>query len=211
MPAHIIQRGHNRAPTFRSVDEFRCYLSLLGDASRRFGCEIHAYVLMTNHVHLLATPEDPHGVSNMMQAIGRRFVRYVNKRHARTGSLWEGRFKSSVINSDQYLLTCSRYIELNPVRAGMVEDPGEYSWSSYRCNALGEPDALITPHALYDSLGMTDSDRLATYRALFALPIEPPTVARIQEAVRCGSVLGDSEFNERVEMLASELGSDQLI
>jgi putative transposase len=160
---------------------------------------------------LLATPKDPDGVSSMMQAIGRRFVRYINRRHARTGSLWEGRFKSCLINSDQYLLTCSRYIELNPVRAGMVEDPAQYPWSSYRCNALGEPDALITPHTLYDSLGMTDGDRLSSYRALFGLPIEPPTVARIQDAVRRGTPLGDSEFNERVEMLASDLGSDQLI
>ena len=210
-PAHIIQRGHNRAPTFRGVEEFHRYRALLIDASLRFRCAIHAYVLMSNHFHLLATPEDPLGVSRMMQAVGRWYVRYVNKRHERTGSLWEGRFRSSLITSDRYLLTCSRYIELNPVRAGIVEDPGDYAWSSYRCNARGGPDELITPHQLYESLGMDAADRLESYRALFAVPMDPATIARIRDAARRGGVLGVDEFDERVGMLGSQLGSDQLI
>lgn len=198
-PVHVTQRGNNRTATFRSADDFDHYLSTLLDACRRFRCAIHAYVLMTNHVHLLITPEDNEGLSLMMQAIGRRYVRYVNARYRRTGTLWEGRFRSAVIDSERYFFTCSRYIELNPVRAQMVDHPHRYRWSSHRYNAFGEPDALIAPHPLYCALAPTPVNRQAVYRALFRNEIEPQTLEQIRRATNRGAVLGDARFLDRIE------------
>jgi REP-associated tyrosine transposase len=152
-PLHIVQRGNNRAVTFRCLEDFTCYGEALFAACRRYECSIHAYVFMPNHVHLLLTTEEVHGPSYMMQAVGRRFVQYVNTRYARTGTLWEGRFWSSVVHSERYFFACSRYIELNPVRARMVDGPDEYRWSSYGCNALGSDDRLVRPFVLYEALG----------------------------------------------------------
>ena len=135
IPQHVIQRGNNREPCFYSEQDYQRYLKDLSDSAKKHDCRIHAYVLMTNHVHLLVTPMVEHGISNMMQALGRRYVYYINKNYQRSGTLWEGRYKASLIDSERYLLTCMRYIELNPVRAKMVEHPGEYPWSSYQANA----------------------------------------------------------------------------
>ena len=143
VPQHVIQRGNNRESCFFDAEDYRCYLDALGHASKQCGCAVHAYILMTNHVHLLVTQERRDGVSAMMQSLGRRYVRYINDRHRRTGTLWEGRYKAALVDSERYLLACYRYIELNPVRAGMVELPGRYPWSSYRYNALGMPDSLV--------------------------------------------------------------------
>ena len=199
VPVHVIQRGHNRATTFESPAEFKRYRTVLFEESARRGCAIHAYVLMTNHVHLLLTPESVHGVSSMMQAIGRRYVRWVNERRHRTGTLWEGRFKSSVIDSDRYLMTCSRYIELNPVRAGMVSAPGQYQWSSYRHNAHGAPDDGLTPHALYNSLGADAAERQMGYRGLFRHAPKPALIDDIRRGIKSGGVVGRDVFRARVQ------------
>ena len=151
----IIQRGNNRQRVFFDPQDYQRYLDDVEAASRRYGCAIHAYVLMTNHVHLLVTPSNTEGPSRMMQAVGRRYVRYLNATYQRTGTLWEGRFKSGLIDSERYLLSCSHYIELNPVCAGMVTSPGDYPWSSYAHNALRRQDSRPTPHPLYGALGQS--------------------------------------------------------
>lgn len=149
IPQHIIQRGNNREPCFFAEEDYRRYLDDLAEVAEKHGCRIHAYVLMTNHVHLLMTPAREHSISDTMQALGRRYVYYINKTYRRTGTLWEGRYKASLIDTEAYLLTCMRYIELNPVRATMVEHPGEYQWSSYAANAQGTTNPRITPHPVY--------------------------------------------------------------
>lgn len=142
---HIVQRGINREPCFFADEDYHCYLHWLEEAARDCGCAIHAYVLMINHVHLLITSASDGAPSRLMQSLGRRYVQYANRFYERSGSLWEGRYKSSVVQAEDYLLSCMRYIELNPVRAAMVADPGGYRWSSYRANGLGQPDARLTP------------------------------------------------------------------
>jgi putative transposase len=197
-PLHLIQRGNNRSVCFFADADYQFYRDTLRTVSERFGCAIHAYVLMTNHVHLLLTPDDEEGPGRMMQALGRRYVRYINACYQRTGTLWEGRYKSSLIDSDTYLLVCSRYIELNPVRAAMVPHPAQYRWSSYRHNAHGEADPLITSHALYGALGSTDVDRQQAYRALFATHLASPTLEAIRVATNDGAVLGPERFHEQI-------------
>lgn len=146
LPLHIVQRGHNRAACFFDDQDRRAYLGWLHEALVREHCRLHAYVLMTNHVHLLLTPEEVERVPQVLISVGRRYVQYVNHTYGRTGTLWDGRYKSSLVQAETYLLFCHRYVELNPVRAGMVADPARYRWSSYRANALGEADTLVTPH-----------------------------------------------------------------
>jgi putative transposase len=136
-PQHVIQRGNNRSPLFNVEADYACFLHYMQDACRRHGCHVHAYVLMTNHIHLLITPESKDGLSKVMQSVGRRYVQYFNTSYQRTGTLWEGRYKATIVDSESYLLTCYRYIELNPVRAKLVGHPAEYRWSSYHANALG--------------------------------------------------------------------------
>jgi putative transposase len=140
IPQHVVQRGNNRQPTFFAEEDYRFYLDCLGEAASKYRCALHAYVLMTNYVHLLVTPGTPEGVSRMMQSVGRRYVQYVNYSYKRSGTLWEGRYKASLVQTEQYLLTCSRYIELNPVRAGMVQHPKDHKWTSYRAHAHGAED-----------------------------------------------------------------------
>jgi putative transposase len=198
-PLHVLQRGNNRLATF-FADEDRCfYLQTLQEASERLDCAIHAYVLMTNHVHLLLTPPDERAPGRLMQAVGRRYVRYINTHYRRSGTLWEGRYKSTLIDSEDYLLTCSRYIELNPVRTGMAEDPRQHRWSSHRHNAHGEPDALLTPHALYEALGATAAERQRAYWDLFKTHLETQTLEAIRRNTHDGTVLGSDHFREQVE------------
>ena len=163
-PWHVIQRGVNRSPCFLDDADRRLYLNLLRAYSRRHACAVHAYVLMTNHVHLLVSPEDEDGLSKMMKALGERYVPYFNRLHGRTGTLWEGRFRSSVVQSERYLMICQRYIELNPVRAGIVARAGDLPWSSYAANAMGVPSDLVTPHELYLRLGPDRYERAKAYR-----------------------------------------------
>ncbi|MBI3546138.1 MAG: transposase [Gammaproteobacteria bacterium] len=198
-PLHLIQRGNNREPCFFADDDYRFYLDSLEDASRRYGCRLHAYVLMTNHVHLLLTPESVESPSVVLQSVGRRYVRYINHVYRRTGTLWEGRYKSALIDSDRYLLICSRYIELNPVRARMVSQPGDYRWSSYRHNALGQTDTLLTPHFLYINLDADDTQRCMAYRALFNAHTDPMELQAIRSATETGTVLGSNRFKENIE------------
>ena len=167
IPHHIIQRGNNRTACFFADDDYRCYLQSLSEGAHRYGCAIHAYVLMTNHVHLLATPEDDEGLSHMMRYLGSRYVQYVNYVYRRSGTLWEGRFKSSLIDSDRYLLACYRYIELNPVCAGMAVAPADYKWSSYGAHALGRTDDLLRDHSCYLALGVNGEERQQAYGNCF--------------------------------------------
>ena len=199
MPQHVIQRGNNREPCFYAEEDYRRYLGDLHTSAEKFQCRIHAYVLMTNHAHLLVTPMVDSAVSQMMQALGRRYVYFVNKTYKRTGTLWEGRYKSSLIDSDRYLLTCMRYIELNPVRANMVNHPGDYKWSSYHANGQGDIDSIIEQHPLYTELGPTAGVRQAAYRELFRHHMDNATLHEIRESLNHELVLGQSYFKDRIE------------
>jgi len=197
-PQHVIQRGNNRSPLFLADIDYRVFLGVLQNAAQRYGCAIHAYVLMSNHVHLLVTPDQPTSLPKTMQSLGRRYVPYVNMTYQRTGTLWEGRYRATLVDSDRYLLSCYRYIELNPVRAQMVAQPGDYPWSSYRYHAVGEQDRLISPHPLYQALGQTESERQEGYRALVAEKLEEGCLRAIREATNKGWVLGSDSSSNRV-------------
>ena len=203
IPQHVIQRGNNREPCFYDRSDYRCYLDGLAEVGKKFCCSIHAYVLMTNHVHLLVSSSVDYGISQMMQALGRRYVYHVNHHYGRTGTLWEGRYKASLVDSDAYLLTCMRYIELNPVRANMVVHPGDYRWSSYASNAQGEADLLLSPHPLYVALGRTAAQRQAAYRELFRNHMDNELLHEIREAVNQELVLGRSRFKDRIQAITS--------
>ncbi|HEX5792946.1 MAG TPA: transposase [Rheinheimera sp.] len=195
---HVIQRGNNREACFYAEADYKAYLSFLKDAAAKYQVAIHAFVLMTNHVHLLLTPQSEQGVSRMMQAQGRKYVQYVNYTYRRTGTLWEGRYKSTVVDADNYLLTVYRYIELNPVRAKMVTHAEEYPWSSYQRNALGKPIQLLTPHALYSQLGKTDSERQTAYRGLFNGMMPERELTAIRDATNKAWALGDERFKAQI-------------
>jgi putative transposase len=197
--AHIVQRGHARDPVFFENCDYQTYLGLLHDASLRHQCDIHAYVLMTNHIHLLVTPGDTDGISRLMQAVNRLYVPYFNFTYGASGSIWEGRFKASLINDEQYLLTCMRYIELNPVRANMVHLPEEYRWSSYLRNAHGDINELITPHRIYKKLGSRMEERLAVYKSLFKSHINLNVIADIRKSCQTGTPLGNDRFRVKIE------------
>lgn len=198
-PQHVIQRGNNRQNIFRAVSDYKYYLEKLTDAAEKHQCEIHAYVLMTNHVHLLITPQTEDGIGKMMQMLGRYYVQYFNKKYNRTGTLWEGRYKATLIDTENYFLICMRYIELNPVRAkGMVSDPADYRWSSYSYNAGGQNNSLITPHSEYKRLGKTMKERLSRYSDLFNLHIPEVKLDEIREATNKAWVLGSSGFKKRM-------------
>jgi putative transposase len=198
-PQHIIQRGNNRQVCFFTDEDYAFYLDRLHKAAEKYHVAIHAFVLMTNHVHFLATPSEETSISLMMQSVGRSYVGYVNHTYQRTGTLWEGRYKSTLVDSERYLMTVSRYIELNPVRAAMVEHAAEYPWSSYQSNALGKEIKLITPHDLYVQLGKTPSKRQARYRALFDGHMPSHTLDEIRSATNKAWVLGDARFQQQVE------------
>lgn len=200
-PQHVIQRGNNRQIVFARHADYCRYREMLGEACDRSGCRLHAYVFMTNHVHLLMTPDSAEGIGMAMQSLGRRYVRYFNDYYGRTGTLYEGRYKATLIDTDAYLLACYRYIELNPVRAGMVSHPSAYRWSSYRSNALGEADALVTPHDGYLQLGRSASQRRRAYRALHERALESGVVEAIREATNKAWVLGSERFRRDVETL----------
>ncbi|MFN2308665.1 MAG: transposase, partial [Gammaproteobacteria bacterium] len=201
-PLHIIQRGNNREPIFASDDDYRFYLDCLIDAADQRGLAVHAYVLMTNHVHLLATPDTDTSVGKTLQSVGRRYVQYFNHTYQRTGTLWEGRYKATLIDSEAYLLTCMRYIELNPARAGMVDHPPDYPWSSYARNARGAAQPLVTPHSLYRRLGRTDSERQSAYRKLFRAHLSQSDIDAIRTATNRAWVLGNDRFNAKIEKLS---------
>jgi len=200
-PQHVIQRGNNRCPIFVAEEDFTRFRDELSVACRRHHCLIHAYVFMTNHVHLIMTPERETGLAKVLQSVGRRYVQYFNYTYRRTGTLWEGRYKAIVFDTEHYLLCCYRYIELNPIRANMVPHPAEYRWSSYRFNALGQTDPLITPHPEYLSLGHTGKEREAAYRSLFDVHLDPAMLLEIREATQKGWVLGNNRFKDEIQRL----------
>lgn len=197
VPLHIIQRGNNRHPCFISDGDFNVYLSMLREAASDLACSIHAYVLMTNHVHLLVSPLDTVSPSILMKTVGQRYSQYVNRRYNRTGTLWEGRFRSCLVEGERYLLTCQRYIELNPVRAGMVRSPDRYRWSSYGANAEGAQNKIITPHAIYCRLGSEPIGRQAAYRELFHDEIASHALDFLRRATNGNYAMGDEPFLER--------------
>lgn len=203
IPQHVIQRGNNREPCFYAEQDYLRYLDDLTEAAKKNDCRVHAYVLMTNHVHILLTPMIEHGIPQMMQALGRRYVRYINTGYQRSGTLWEGRYKSSLVDSDQYLLTCMRYIELNPVRANMVAHPGEYKWSSYHCNAQNDEDMLLEHHPIYTGLGSSIKERQASYRELFRHHLDDNSLHEIRDSLNHELVLGRSYFKDKIEQITN--------
>jgi putative transposase len=186
---HVVQRGHDRRNCFRHDSDYLVYLSNLRDLSANTGCELHAYCLMTNHVHLLLTPRSPEGCALLMRSLGQRYVQYFNRRYARRGTLWEGRFRSCLVDSAPYVIACHRYIELNPVRAGMVVSPSAYKWSSYAGNVGQVPNGLLTPHTEYLGLASDPTRRYAAYRDLFATADAPAFLAAVRDATNGGFAL----------------------
>jgi putative transposase len=201
MPQHVVQRGNNRTVLFVADSDYRFFRDCLQEAAERYGCRVHAYVFMTNHVHLLMTPDNPSGIGRLMQSVARRFIRRFNDTYRRTGALWEGRYRAALVETEQYFLACHRYIELNPVRAGLVATPRDYPWSSYRANALGAGDPLVTPHERYEALGSDARARRAAYRALFDEVFPESTLADIRDATNGGWALGSKRFREEIAAL----------
>ena len=198
IPWHIIQRGNNRSACFYTQEDYRIYLETLSAQAERWRCAIHAYVLMTNHVHLLLTPERADGPAGLMKHLGQRYVQYVNRTYQRTGTLWEGRYRSCLAQSGNYVLTCYRYIELNPVRAGMVRDPVDYPWSSHRANSQAYKSTFLSPHPDWLALGQTSPARRRAYRELFEGCLRPHTIERIRAATNGGFVLGNRRFAQDI-------------
>lgn len=199
VPQHVIQRGNNRQPCFLSESDYRAYLGYLRGACEAHGCSVHAFVLMTNHVHLLVSQSRVRGISRMMQSLGRRYVKHVNDLYRRTGTLWEGRYKASLVSSDDYLLTCYRYIELNPVRAGMVGQPQDYQWSSYQCNAQGVTNDLVVGHSTYLALGEDKETRCRRYRELFRSEIGQTALSEVRACANGNLVFGNERFKDEIE------------
>lgn len=198
VPLHLIQRGNNRQACFYADEDYLVYLGWLEEYAKETDCAIHAYVLMTNHVHLLLTPQTSRGAGDLMKRLGQRYVQYINRTYRRSGTLWEGRFRSCLTQEDDYVLGCYRYIELNPVRANMVQHPAEYSWSSYRANAQGESSTLLTHHPLYAVLGRDDRARQLAYRQLFRDQLDPGMIDEIRVATNGNYALGSPHFQAQV-------------
>lgn len=200
VPVHMMVRGNSRGVVYAEEEDYLSYLSFLSEGAALYECSVHAYVLMTNHVHLLVSSEHVESLSKLPQYIGRKYVPYFNRKYGRSGTLWEGRFKANSIDSEPYLLTCYRYIESNPVRAKMVAAPGEYKWSSYRCNADGEKNTIITPHSLYSRLGGTGAQRQRQYRELFDTLTTQQTEA-LRSGLQTGTPIGGERFIAEIEKL----------
>ena len=202
IPAHVIQRGNNRQALFTSDKDIAAYAHWLNEGAAKFKVRVHGWVFMTNHVHLLITPMQDNAVSRLNQYLGRMYVRYFNFAYARSGTLFEGRFKSSLVQQEEYFLNCLRYIELNPVRAGMVTDPGDYRWSSYRVHALGAQVRMWSPHAIYLSLGIHSLARQKAYRRLVSEVLDADVISKIRHCANSGLVLGSEKFRDQVAKMA---------
>jgi len=198
-PQHVIQRGNNRQSILKDEEDYWFLWSKLRDAAAKFNCHIHAYVLMPNHFHLILTPWQEDGIGKLMQYTGRYYVQHVNARYERTGTLWEGRYRATLFDPDRFLLPVGRYVETNAVRAGLVESPADYDWSSYAANALGVDDELVTPHPVYEALGRTPKARRETYRAGFQDGLDDAMLKRIRDATNKAWLLGDADFCGRIE------------
>ena len=193
-PVHVIQRGNNRQACFYQTKDYAVYLTKLKECAQKFTVKVHCFVLMTNHVHLLLTADTHTGISNVMQSLGRYYVRYINNTYERSGTLWEGRFKSSLVDSDEYLLHLYQYIEMNPVRAGMVKHPKAYPWSSYHANGGNKKISLITPHPLFLSLGESKTERIRVYNDLLSCPLPISMVRQISTTADKSRILGNDKF-----------------
>lgn len=202
VPLHLIQRGNNRQACFYTDEDYLLYLKWLEEYARLSGCTVHAYVLMTNHVHLLLTPTRSDSTGKLMKRLGQRYVQYVNRTYRRSGTLWEGRFRSCMTQEAGYVLACYRYIELNPVRAGIVDHPAEYRWSSFRANAQSEACSLVRAHEVYQALGLDERARAAAYCELFRQQLAPGMVDEIRSSTNGNYALGGERFQQQVtEML----------
>src|SRR5258706_15709251 len=203
LPLHIVQRGHNRERCFVTDNDYLQYLDWLTTAMQKANCQLHAYALVTNHVHLLITPLDAAMLPRMIISVGSRYVRYYNRTYNRSGTLWERRYNSALVATDSYLLACYRYIELNPVRAGIVSDPAEYRWSSYCANALGREERRVVPHSLFTALGHDESSRRNAYRMMFETNLDDETLDEIRRSTnRCqpvGQLVFQSRLRQRVK------------
>lgn len=204
IPQHVYQRGHNKQACFKQSQDYAVYLKLLSKYSAKFSVSVHAYVLMTNHVHILLTPKLAKSVSLMMQSLNKAYVLYFNKSYHRSGTLWGGRFKSIVVAEEQYFLILSRYIELNPVRAKVAITPDLYHWSSFKHNALGDKKELITENVCYLQLGENDSVRQQSYLALFNEAISNESLNKIRHSVHQQLCIGDEKFTQKIEGLAEK-------
>ena len=210
IPAHVMQRGHNREPIFFEDQDYLEYLKILKRVSDSCDCAVHAYVLMTNHIHLLLTPDAGDSISRLFQECGRQYVGYFNQTYRRRGTLWEGRHKGIIVESTRYLLTCMRYIELNPVRAGIVARPGQYRWSSYAANAEGENNRILKPHEEYVNLGPTLPRRREVYRSLFDTELSSDEWERIRTYTQSGTPMGSERFKEQIERtLSRKVGAEK--
>jgi len=198
IPVHVIQRGNNRQPIFTTDKDIAAYAYWLIGGAAKYTVDVHGWVFMTNHVHLLVTSTSENGVSSLMQYLGRLYVRYFNFTYARSGTLFEGRFKSSLVQEENYFLQCLQYIELNPVRAGMVTDPGDYRWSSYHSHSFGVRSRLWTAHAIYRSLGRTAEERQRAYRELTSQLLDQDVIAKIRHCANSGLILGSERFRAQV-------------
>ena len=197
-PLHIIQRGNNRQACFFADEDYLFYLDWLKQYAKSSKCVVHAYVLMTNHVHLLITPKKATSAGNLMKRLGQRYVQYVNRTYNRSGTLWEGRYRSCITQQETYLFACQKYIEMNPARVGRVQDPGEYRWSSYASNAQGEKSEVIKPHALYKELGESPAERQQAYQELFRHELDTVEIDKIRKATNGGFSLGDNRFHAEI-------------
>lgn len=199
---HIIQQGRDGQQVFFEEQDYRYFRDCLEAAAYNYDLKVHAYVLMPDQVHILATPSATGSISRTVQSVGRNYVQYYNECHSASGSIWEGRYRATVLDEKKYLLTCSRHIEMIPVRAGLVKHPRDYRWSSYAHNALGKLDETITAHREYQRLGSDDEDRVSTYRALFKQKISRETEDMITDATLKGWALGDARFARKIEKLS---------
>ena len=200
MPLHVVQRGHDRQPVFVQSADYQYYLDNLREAKDALSIQVNGYCLMTNHVHLIVTPQaETENISKLMRLLAARQTRYVNKLEGRTGTLWEGRFKASLIDTTTYLLACCRYVDLNPVRAAMVASPDEYSWSSYRSHAGISDDQLSDPSCAYRALGNSDAERIQAYRAFVAMDSDESELTTFRTAVQRNQPTGSKRFCDEIE------------
>jgi len=207
IPWHIVQRGNNRSACFFRDDDYRYYLYTLAQQAEKYECAVHAYVLMTNHTHILLTPSTKEGASRLMKDLGQRYTQYVNRRYQRTGTLWEGRFHSCLTWEDHYVLACYRYIEMNPVRAKMAINPAAYPWSSFGTNALGYDSEMISAHGAYLALGPDAEVRRSAYIGLFDEAIEQELTEDIRTATHGNYALGSRKFQEQIEQMLAQRAS----
>lgn len=191
LTVHVTHRGNNKTPTFRADADYQTFLWSLRFVTVKYRLRVHAYALMSNHFHVMVTPESATGLSRGMQSLGRRYVRYFNDRYGRTGTLWEGRYRTALIVDERYWLTCLRYVEMNPVRAGLVQVPESYRWSSYGAHAFGEHDAIVAPHAVYEALASTADRRQEAWRRICAPPLQTEQLEALRTSIAGGAVIGE--------------------